>query len=101
MRFPFSRSPLPFLFADFPSAPSHLPSPHSRRLSSPAHPDSWLTLEPFITPSLFEPFLTAPTPAVDEWTLSVNLRKQGGGGEGGRKELERVLRGHYEGFIVR
>ncbi|GAA5824284.1 hypothetical protein JCM10212_001342 [Sporobolomyces blumeae] len=39
----------------------------------------WLTLEPFITPSMFEPFLnsTSPSPAVDEWTLSLNLRERG------------------------
>ncbi|GAA5828569.1 hypothetical protein JCM11251_000855 [Rhodosporidiobolus azoricus] len=63
----------------------------------------WLTLEPFITPSLFDPFLTSPYPcgpAVDEWTLSLNLRAEGGGGMGGQERLEEVLRRHYETFIT-
>ncbi|GAA5851799.1 hypothetical protein JCM8547_000056, partial [Rhodosporidiobolus lusitaniae] len=55
----------------------------------------WLTLEPFITPSLFEPYLNASHPAVDEWTLSENLRR-----EGGVERLEEVLRGHYESFVT-
>ncbi|GAA6019696.1 hypothetical protein JCM10207_009231 [Rhodosporidiobolus poonsookiae] len=55
----------------------------------------WLTLEPFITPSLFEPYLNDPEPAVDEWTLSLALRRRGG-----QAELERVLRAHYETFIT-
>ncbi|BGP20829.1 hypothetical protein JCM10213_008136 [Rhodosporidiobolus nylandii] len=57
----------------------------------------WLTLEPFITPSLFEPFLdsTTPGPAVDEWTLALNHLARGG-----REELERRMREHYEEFIT-
>lgn len=53
--------------------------------------NSWLNLEPFITPSIFEPHLEAPEPATDEWTLSVNL------GE----DLAEVLEHHYDTFIVR
>ncbi|GAA5946560.1 hypothetical protein JCM3775_002138 [Rhodotorula graminis] len=52
----------------------------------------WLTLEPFITPHLFEPFLDAPTPAEDEYTLSQNLRDQG--------RLMSTLREHYDTFIT-
>lgn len=50
----------------------------------------WLTLEPFITPALFEPFLNASTPAVDEWTLSENLGVR----------LAEVVEHHYATFIV-
>ena len=30
----------------------------------------WLVLEPWITPSLFEPFINATNPAVDEYTFT-------------------------------
>lgn len=50
----------------------------------------WLTLEPFITPALFEPFLYSEIPAVDEWTLSLNLGDQ----------LSNVLEEHYRTFIT-
>ena len=65
--------------------------PVSDAFSPPAR--RWLTLEPFITPHLFEPFLDAPTPAEDEYTLSQNLRDQG--------RLENTLQEHYDTFIVR
>ncbi|GAA6002079.1 uncharacterized protein JCM10292_001836 [Rhodotorula paludigena] len=52
----------------------------------------WLSLEPFITSHLFEPFLEADIPAEDEYTLSLNLRKAG--------TLERTLRQHYDTFIT-
>ncbi|GAA5977023.1 hypothetical protein JCM5350_007531 [Sporobolomyces pararoseus] len=57
----------------------------------------WLTLEPFITPALFEPFLnsTTPSPAVDEYTLSQNLLHQGG-----ESHLLKVLDHHYRTFIT-
>ncbi|GAA5909543.1 uncharacterized protein JCM6883_003985 [Sporobolomyces salmoneus] len=57
----------------------------------------WLTLEPFITPAYFEPFLnsTTPGPAVDEYTLSQNLLNQGG-----EDHLFQVLNNHYETFIT-
>ncbi|GAA5948538.1 hypothetical protein JCM3765_004915 [Sporobolomyces pararoseus] len=57
----------------------------------------WLTLEPFITPALFEPFLnsTTPSPAVDEYTLSQNLLHQGG-----EAHLFEVLDHHYRTFIT-
>jgi hypothetical protein len=51
----------------------------------------WLTLEPFITPYLYEPYLESETPAIDEWTLSVNLGPK----------LAQVLENHYATFIVR
>ncbi|TNY20169.1 glycoside hydrolase superfamily, partial [Rhodotorula diobovata] len=52
----------------------------------------WLTLEPFITPHLFEPYLDAPSPAVDEYTLSANLRDD--------VRLESTMREHYDSFIT-
>ncbi|GAA5970276.1 hypothetical protein JCM11641_001645 [Rhodosporidiobolus odoratus] len=52
----------------------------------------WLTLEPFITPALFEPYMNATIPAEDEWTLSLNLRGEG--------RLEQALREHYDTFIT-
>ncbi|BGP44001.1 hypothetical protein JCM10450v2_008217 [Rhodotorula kratochvilovae] len=52
----------------------------------------WLTLEPFITPHLFEPYLAAPRPAEDEYSLSLNLREEG--------TLESTLRAHYDSFIT-
>ncbi|GAA5878108.1 hypothetical protein JCM1840_002243, partial [Sporobolomyces johnsonii] len=60
----------------------------------------WLTVEPFITPSLFEPYLaSSPSspvpPAVDEWTLSMNLLSAGG-----PELLHSVLEGHYRTFIT-
>lgn len=51
----------------------------------------WLTLEPFITPELYEPFFgTGGKEAIDEWTLCENL---------GIKRDE-VLELHYATFIV-
>ncbi|GAA6009550.1 hypothetical protein JCM11491_003600 [Sporobolomyces phaffii] len=57
----------------------------------------WLTLEPFITPAIFEPFLnsTTPCPAVDEYTLSQNLLSSGG-----PSHLFDVLDHHYATFIT-
>ncbi|GAA5939575.1 hypothetical protein JCM1841_001513, partial [Sporobolomyces salmonicolor] len=60
----------------------------------------WLTVEPFITPSLFEPYLAASPsspvpPAVDEWTLSRNLLSAGG-----PELLHSVLEEHYRTFIT-
>jgi hypothetical protein len=68
-----------------------------RKLTSNIDSFRWLTLEPFITPAIFEPFLnsTSPTPAVDEYTLSQNLLHQGG-----EAHLLQVLENHYETFIV-
>lgn len=54
-----------------------------RKLTLPHSPCS-------IAPSLFEPFLHAPVPAEDEWTLSLNLGER----------LGEVLEQHYKTFIV-
>lgn len=52
--------------------------------------DRWLVLEPFITPYLFEPHISGPDPAVDEWHLSLRLGDR----------LADVLEEHYRTFIV-
>jgi len=51
----------------------------------------WFVLEPFITPALFEKYLTSPTPAVDEYSLSQLMRA-----DGSINDLEK----HYQTFIV-
>jgi len=48
-------------------------------------------LEPFITPALFEKYLSSPTPAVDEYSLSQMMRA-----DGSINDLEK----HYQTFIV-
>ncbi|KAI8457963.1 glycoside hydrolase superfamily [Phakopsora pachyrhizi] len=50
----------------------------------------WLVLEPFIVPSIFEPFADSSNPAVDEWTLCESL---------GSKAAE-TLENHYRSFIT-
>jgi len=50
----------------------------------------WLVLEPFIVPSLFEPFVNAASPAVDEWTLCQAL---------GTKAAS-TIENHYKTFIT-
>jgi glucan 1,3-beta-glucosidase len=51
----------------------------------------WFVLEPFITPALFEKYLTSTTPAVDEYALSQMMRA-----DGSINDLEK----HYQTFIV-
>ena len=51
----------------------------------------WFVLEPFITPALFEKYLSSPTPAVDEYSLSQLKRA-----DGTINDLEK----HYQTFIV-
>ncbi|KAI9594786.1 glycoside hydrolase superfamily [Syncephalis fuscata] len=53
----------------------------------------WLVLEPWITPSLFEQFLTVPEKdqAVDEWTFCEKL---------GREEAKRQLRAHWDTWVT-
>ena len=46
----------------------------------------------FRTPALFEPFANAANPAIDEWTLSLNLAANG--------QLQSQLVNHYQTFIV-
>ncbi|GAA5988457.1 hypothetical protein JCM10908_003576 [Rhodotorula pacifica] len=64
----------------------------------------WLSLEPFIAPSLFEPYLAhGPDPARDEWSLSELARADeslGPDSSEGAERLERYLRRHYEEFIT-
>ena len=52
----------------------------------------WFVLEPFISPALFEKYLTAPTPAVDEYSLTQLMRA-----DGSVNDIEK----HYQTFIVR
>ena len=47
--------------------------------------------QPFISPAMFEPYIDAAIPAVDEYTLSLNLGPQ----------LREVLEQHYATIIVR
>lgn len=51
----------------------------------------WFVLEPFITPALFEKYLSSPTQAVDEYSLSQLMRA-----DGSINDLEK----HYQTFIV-
>ena len=53
----------------------------------------WLVLEPWITPSLFEPFLTFPFEerAIDEFTFNLRL---------GPEEAQIRLENHWKTFIV-
>lgn len=55
----------------------------------------WLVTEPFISPSLFEPYANTSFPAVDEWTLSENL-----GNDTSAGGLAGVLTKHYETFVT-
>ena len=55
----------------------------------------WLNTDPFITPALYEPYVSAATAAIDEWTLSVNMAKDAA--RGGLNQLET----HYATSIVR
>ncbi|KDQ20955.1 glycoside hydrolase family 5 protein [Botryobasidium botryosum FD-172 SS1] len=54
----------------------------------------WLTLEPFITPALFQKYLKSPndTSVVDEWTLSQAMTADG--------TLQTTLENHYKTFIT-
>jgi len=54
----------------------------------------WLNTEPFMIPSLYEQYMKAATPAVDEWTLSVNMRADSA--RGGIQQME----DHYKTFIT-
>lgn len=55
----------------------------------------WLVPEPFIAPSLFEPYENDTQPAVDEYTLSHKYLD-----EGGQTNLEKKMRAHYDTFIT-
>ncbi|KAF9512116.1 glycoside hydrolase family 5 protein [Hydnum rufescens UP504] len=54
----------------------------------------WFNTEPFISPGLYEAYVNATTPAVDEWTLSVNMAADTA--NGGLNQLEK----HYATFIT-
>ncbi|EJD05789.1 glycoside hydrolase family 5 protein [Fomitiporia mediterranea MF3/22] len=54
----------------------------------------WLNTEPFITPALYERYLNSNPVAVDEWTLSQNMRADSA--NGGINQLE----DHYRTFIT-
>lgn len=47
------------------------------------------------SPALYEPYVNSTIPAVDEWTLSENMRNDTA--NGGISQLEN----HYKTFIVR
>ncbi|KAM6500636.1 exo-beta-1,3-glucanase [Amanita muscaria] len=51
----------------------------------------WLNTEPVRTPALFEPYAATNNPAIDEWTLSLNLAQNGG---------IQQLENHYKTFIT-
>lgn len=51
-------------------------------------------LEPFITPQLFQKYYNSSIRAVDEWTLSQNMRADTA--SGGINQIE----DHYKTFIV-
>jgi aryl-phospho-beta-D-glucosidase BglC (GH1 family) len=55
----------------------------------------WLTLEPFISPALYQQYLSNPTPPVDEWTLSQAMAADTAGGG-----LQKQLETHYSTFIT-
>ncbi|KAF8749964.1 Cellulase (glycosyl hydrolase family 5) [Rhizoctonia solani] len=55
----------------------------------------WLVLEPFITPALYEPYMNASTPTIDEWTLCENLANDPSSG-GVAKAIEE----HYKTFVT-
>ncbi|KAF7984996.1 hypothetical protein HWV62_9974 [Athelia sp. TMB] len=54
----------------------------------------WLTIEPFITPALFEPYLNNAIVPIDEWTLSEAMSNDTA--NGGLQQLVT----HYETFIT-
>ncbi|KAF8321309.1 glycoside hydrolase family 5 protein [Clavulina sp. PMI_390] len=54
----------------------------------------WLNTEPFIAPALYEPYLNAATPAIDEWTLSENIAADTANGG------FQILENHYATFIT-
>lgn len=56
----------------------------------------WLNTEPFISPALYEKYANGTPVAIDEWTLSQNMRADTSSG-GGISQLE----DHYKTFIVR
>ncbi|QRW00896.1 Cellulase (glycosyl hydrolase family 5 protein) [Ceratobasidium sp. AG-Ba] len=55
----------------------------------------WLVLEPFITPALFEPYMNATIPAIDEWTLCLNLASDTSSGG-----VAKVIENHYNTFVT-
>ncbi|CAE6430525.1 unnamed protein product [Rhizoctonia solani] len=55
----------------------------------------WLVLEPFISPALYEPYMNASIPAIDEWTLCQNLANDSSSGG-----VAKVIEEHYKTFVV-
>ncbi|KAJ3561701.1 hypothetical protein NP233_g10033 [Leucocoprinus birnbaumii] len=54
----------------------------------------WLVTEPFIAPALYEKYHSSSPVAIDEWTLSQNMRADTSGGGIGQLET------HYKTFIT-
>jgi glucan 1,3-beta-glucosidase len=48
------------------------------------------------TPGIYEPYLSNPTPPVDEWTLSQAMAADTANGG-----LQAIMENHYKTFIVR
>ncbi|GJJ12020.1 hypothetical protein Clacol_006260 [Clathrus columnatus] len=55
----------------------------------------WLNTEPFIAPAIYEPYVNATIPAVDEYTLSQNVANDPNSGG-----LEKYMENHYSTFIT-
>ncbi|CAE6499176.1 unnamed protein product [Rhizoctonia solani] len=55
----------------------------------------WLVLEPFISPALYEPYMNASTPAIDEWTLCENIANDPSSGG-----VAKVIEEHYKTFVT-
>ncbi|KDQ16328.1 glycoside hydrolase family 5 protein [Botryobasidium botryosum FD-172 SS1] len=55
----------------------------------------WLIIEPFISPSLFEPYTSGASPPVDEWTLSLAMAADTANGG-----LAKIMENHYDTFIT-
>ncbi|CAE6464857.1 unnamed protein product [Rhizoctonia solani] len=54
----------------------------------------WLVLEPFISPALYEPYMNASIPAIDEWTLCESLANDPSSGG-----VAKVIEEHYKTFV--
>ena len=77
-----------------PPLPTDLLSPHRANSPRAVNLGGWLVLEPWITPSLFAPFINASGPevAVDEYTFCSIL---------GPTEARRQLQAHWDSWVTR
>ncbi|KAJ1675171.1 hypothetical protein EV182_001785 [Spiromyces aspiralis] len=82
------------LIASASSAPATCnATPRSRDVIRAVNLGGWLLLEPWITPSMFEQFVSQPSEkqAVDEWTFCQVLGKQ---------ECARQLKSHWDSWVT-